>query len=171
MKPITPIKPVYPVTAETVGYAAAGAVARDLSFLFPAMLAHQDQPAVQLFVSLAHYRDQATQERKDATRPTLLQRRYLAMREEVLNKVIEDLLQAKRESRLDALLKAYRSYLLSLVASRAKDLPASAPRLPIGDQAWLLEFDGQPEREDAERLFQLYTSEHGHYLGMNAAAA
>lgn len=170
MKPITPIKPVYPVTAETVGYAAAGAVARDLSFLFPAMLARADQPAVQLFVAITHYRDQATQERKDATRPTLLQRRYLAMREEVLSRVVEDLLKAKRESRLDALLKAYRSYLVSLVASSAKDLPPAAPRLPVGDQAWLLEFDGAPEQSDVDRLFQLYTSEHGHYLGMNAAA-
>ncbi|MBD1532396.1 hypothetical protein GUG62_22955 [Xanthomonas citri pv. citri] len=35
MKPITKIKPVYPVVTETVEYAAVGAAARDLSFLFP----------------------------------------------------------------------------------------------------------------------------------------
>lgn len=48
MKPITKIKPVYPVVTETVEYAAVGAAARDLSFLFPAMLIRSDQPAVQL---------------------------------------------------------------------------------------------------------------------------
>ncbi len=43
-------------------------------------------------------------------------------------------------------------------------------RLPVGDQSWLLEFDGAPEQSHVDRLFQLFTSEHGHYLGMNAAA-
>lgn len=170
MKPITPIRPVYPVTAETVAYAAAGAVARDLSFLFPAMLSRSDQPAVQLFVALAHYRDQATQERKDASGPAMLQRRYLAIREEVLSRVVEDLLQAKRESRLDALLKNYRTYLLSLVATRERDLPATAPRLPIGGAAWLLDIDGTPENADVDQLFQLCSNKHGHYLGISAAA-
>ncbi|APO97783.1 MULTISPECIES: hypothetical protein [Xanthomonas] len=170
MKPITKIKPVYPVVTETVEYAAVGAAARDLSFLFPAMLIRSDQPAVQLFVALTQYRDQAAKERKDAKQPTLLQSRYLAMREEVLSKVVDDLLKAKRESRLDALLKVYRSYLDSIVATSAKILPAAAPRLPVGNQSWLLEFDGAPEQSHVDRLFQLYTSEHGHYLGMNAAA-
>lgn len=170
MKPIVPIKPVYPVTAETVAYAAAGAVARDLSFLFPAMLSRNAEPTVQLFIALAQYRDQATQERKEASGPAMLQRRYLAIREEVLSRVVEDLLQAKRESRLDALLKNYRTYLLSLVATRERDLPATAPRLPIGGRAWLLDIDGTPEGTDVHQLYQLCSNQHGHFLGMSAAA-
>ena len=76
------IKIVYPVDRDTVALAAAGAVARDLSFLFPAMLARDEDPQTQLFIALTQFRDQAVQERKAATSATLLQRRYLAIRVE-----------------------------------------------------------------------------------------
>ncbi|KAF1702983.1 hypothetical protein [Pseudoxanthomonas kaohsiungensis] len=161
--------PVYPVTRDTVATAAAGTVARDLSILFPALLA-SEAPGDQLLRALSELREQALQQRQEAT--TLLQGRYLELREEILTRVVNDAHRAHQESRLKGFLAAHRPYLVNLVAGRTMHLPLDAPRQPDDNEGWL----ASPPRvragqEPVRRSFQLRSCATGHYLVLVQKAA
>ncbi|QRD62681.1 hypothetical protein H8Z72_22590 (plasmid) [Xanthomonas citri pv. citri] len=146
----------FEITPGNCQFAGAAATLRELSLLFPMMLARKQDGAAQLFIALHQLLQDALSEcsAADSKHPTLA--RFLGARARCLREVADDMLRAKREGQLHDLLRGYHAYLAKrLLDAHApcaeRDMPVPSDGMP-----WLLAFDGQgPTRDDLNAAYTL----------------
>ncbi|WP_440986188.1 hypothetical protein ACQHIH_21840 (plasmid) [Xanthomonas sontii] len=145
---------VFEVTAANYRFAGTAATLRELSLLFPMLLARPDQPQAQLFIAVHQMLQAASEERKAAVQPILAG--FLTAREKCFRSVVDDMLQAKRQGTLARFLADYGVYLTNKLAAAQAWRPGCDRELPNNGTGWLLTFDRYtPTHLDVAEIYTL----------------
>lgn len=147
---------VFEVTESNNRFAGAAATLRELSLLFPMLLARPDQPAAQLFIAIQQMLQAASDERKAAGHAHPVLSGFLTARVKCFQGVVDDLLQAKRQHKLSEFLSDYRAYLSQKLTAAGAWRSRCDKSLPSDAADWLLSFDGYaPSHTDVSEIFTL----------------
>lgn len=157
---------VFEVTEFNHRFAGHASMLRELSVLFPMMLGRDQDPAAQLFISLAKMREYIESELKanqgDEPRQQLLYK-FSAERLKQLEQVIIEMLDAKKAMKLDRFVADWRTYLEQKLEHAHALIEQGSAILPAGETSWLVTI--HDEAQMLQAVTEMYNAgSHGQRL-------